>query len=77
MNDRRSLEIAIKIVRAAVKEHPCFKINLDEELPNMAKKLKIPVEELAEFLTPIIEDVAEEMMGTLERIRDSGNFPHP
>lgn len=68
MHDKRKLEIAMRIVEATVKEHLRFNSNIGLELPIVAEKLDIPVEEMAEFLTPIIEGLAEKMLGVFEHI---------
>lgn len=76
MNDKRKLEIATRIVEAITKEHLRFNSNIEVELRDLAEKLDIPAEEMAEFLAPIIDGLAEKMIGAVEKIQEEGNFSH-
>lgn len=68
MDDKRRLEIAMKLVKRMLREKIVFKSDPRRELPNVAKELGVSVEETAEFLKPIIKEFSDEMLATLADI---------
>ena len=64
LNDQRKSEISGRLLKIFLKKAVLRGgvENFDRELGNVAKQIKIPLEELREFLRPLCEAVFEEIL---------------